>query len=163
MNRMSRNRMLLNRTLLPVTIALAALTVLPASAQSPRRGPGEIHHDRARDLGLSEEQQAQWRAAHEAHREAIEPLLEQLRANHDAVEAAIETGDATAVGEAVLTGRVVQRELEAARDTLEETVLEILDDEQEALYQEHRHMRRRFDAPGHDGHFRRRGPAPVGQ
>ena len=162
MKRMSLNRMLLNRTLLPVTLALAALTVMPASAQPPRRGIGEIHHELAQELGLSEEQQAQWRAAHEAHREAIEPLREQLHANHEAVEAAIETGDPTAVGEAVLAGRALHRELEAARDTLEETVLEILDEEQEALYQEHRHMRRRGDGPRHDRHSHHRGPAPVG-
>jgi Spy/CpxP family protein refolding chaperone len=153
----------MNRLLPFVPFALVALSALPASAQPPHRVHGEVHHDLAQDLGLSEEQQAQWRAAHEAHRAAIEPLLEQLEANHEAVEAAIETGDPTTVGEAVLAGRAVRSELEAARDTLEETVLEILDDEQEALYQEHRHMRRRFDAPGHDGHLRRRGPAPVGQ
>lgn len=145
-------------------LLLAALAAAPVTAQLPRRGPGPGgHHDLARVLELTEQQQEQWQAAHEAHRAAVEPMIEQLRANHDAVEAAIETGDATAVGEAVLAGRALRAQLEAERDGLEEVVLEILDDEQEAKYTEFRERRRRFDDDhGFGGHERRRGPAPSG-
>jgi Spy/CpxP family protein refolding chaperone len=153
------------RSFTAAALLLAALAAAPATAQLPRRGPGpDGHgHDLARVLELTEQQQEQWRAAHEAHRAAIEPLLEQLHANHDAVEAAIETGDPTAVGEAVLAGRALHQQLVVERDGLEQAVLEILDDEQEAQYTEHRERRRRFDhGHGFGGHERRRGPAPSG-
>jgi hypothetical protein len=151
----------MKRVSLSFAVLLILLAVLPAAAQ-PERRARHAGHEPALSLGLTEEQLAQWRAAHEAHREAIEPVLERLHANHDAVEAAIESGDPTTVGEAVLAGHALRGELEAARTALEEAVLEILDEEQEKRYLEHREMRRSFDGPGFGPHLRRRGPAPEG-
>jgi Spy/CpxP family protein refolding chaperone len=144
----------------PVLIFQAAilllLAALPAAAQHPRRGHGPDHRDPARALNLTEEQREQFQAAHEAHREAIEPLLEQLHAHHDAVETAIETGDPATVGEAVLAGHALREQLEAERKDLEAAVLEILDEEQKARYLELRQRRRSFDGPGMGGHLQHR-------
>ena len=142
----------------PAALLLASLVALPAAAQRMRHGHGPGGPDFARDLGLTEDQREQWRAAHEAHRDTIEPLVEQLHAQHDAVEAAIETGDATVVGEAVLAAHAIHDLLADERDRLEQAVLEILDEEQDKRYLEQREHRRHADGPGFGGHFRRRGP-----
>jgi Spy/CpxP family protein refolding chaperone len=145
---------------LPAVLLL--LAALPSAAQHERRGHGPDHRDGGRALNLTEEQREQFRAAHEAHREAIEPLLEQLRDHHDAVEAAIETGDPTTVGEAVLAGHALREQLEAERKNLETAVLEFLDEEQKARYLEMHQRHRSSDGPGIGGHLHRRMREPGG-
>jgi Spy/CpxP family protein refolding chaperone len=88
-------------------------------------GPGHFQDRRnerlARVLELTDEQIAQWEAAQLAHREATEPLRDQIQANQEALHTLLEdpAADATAVGETMLNGRSLRGEVEAAREALE--------------------------------------------
>jgi Spy/CpxP family protein refolding chaperone len=147
-------------TTLQLALVLGVFAALPAAAQPPEhRG---FHHggrDIARALDLTEAQREEWRAAHEAHREAIEPLFQQARSHHESMEAALENGNPTEVGEIALAAHALRKQMETERAELEAAILQILDEEQAAQYRELRESRRpRFAGPGFRGHDRGRGP-----
>jgi DNA-binding MarR family transcriptional regulator len=131
-----------------------------AFAQPPRRAEGEPRQQlRQRNddrlvefLGLTEAQQESWRAAHEAHRESISGVLEQLRDNRTALEEAIEAEDALRVGELTLEGRRLHQEMNASLEGLQAQLAGILDEEQAERWEAFKAARE--DGPG----FGRRGP-----
>jgi Spy/CpxP family protein refolding chaperone len=154
------------KTLQTTTLQLAlvlGVAALPAAAQPPgHRGFHPGGHDNARALDLTEEQREEWRAAHAAHREAIEPLVQQVRAHHESMEAALENGDPTAVGEIALAAHALRKQIETEREELETAVLQILDEEQAARYRELQSRRSHFAGPGFRGDGRGRGRGPHG-
>ena len=109
------------KRLLPLSIAALLLTAAVVMAQTPRHGhfghmkmggPGGEHgaemHQKmvehlSEALGLSESQKASAQQIHEATMKNVEPLVEQQRALHEQVEAALENGsDAATVGALVI-------------------------------------------------------------
>jgi hypothetical protein len=111
-------------------------------------------------LELTEDQREAWRAAHEAHRLAVEPILEEVRENREALRAAIDTKDALAIGNAVLAGEVLRDDLKATYENLEAELIAVLDADQVAKYEAFKAARGggrgRLGRPGHVG----MGPGP---
>ncbi|MBK5254555.1 MAG: Spy/CpxP family protein refolding chaperone [Vicinamibacteria bacterium] len=115
----------------------------------------------ARELGLSEDQKAQWKAIHEKEREATEPLLESVREAKEAFDKALasDSADATTVGQAAIAMREAHRKVEASHRATFEAVKAILTPEQLAKLDamEQRGPRRGPGGPDAQG-ARRRGP-----
>ena len=157
------------------TVALAAVTfgwIAVAAAQppdgGPRRGPGHPGGpgfgpgDRgpggppieriAEQLGLTEEQEEQWKTLHEKERESARPLIEAAENAREAFDKALnaENADATAVGNAALAMRAAGRKLEAHHKAAFESVKAILTPEQLAKLEEHEKRGRR-PGPGGPG------------
>lgn len=92
------------------------------------RGPGRL----IEFLELTEAQQEEWKAAHEAHRESAEPIMDQVRDNRTELHEAIESDNPnpTEIGELTLAGRDLRRELEASQEELRQALESVLTPEQ---------------------------------
>jgi len=126
-------------------LALAALVTLAAAAafgQPPgdeRRARGMHGHGRdgGRDLteflGLTDEQEQQWRDAHRSHFESLRPTFEKIRDVREQLRAELEESspDAATVGGFVIQIHELDAELESSHAELETTLRGILTDEQE--------------------------------
>ncbi|HVS14733.1 MAG TPA: periplasmic heavy metal sensor [Thermoanaerobaculia bacterium] len=123
------------------------------SGLEARRGPGGPGGERLfAFLDLSEQQQTEWKAAHEAQRDATEPLREAMRANHQALREAVEAEDALRIGELTLEGKRLREEMHAGFEALQAELASILDAEQREKWEA-------FQAARGDGlRFERRGP-----
>lgn len=132
----------------------------PAFAQPPGRGDGELRHRGGERfdarliefLELTEEQQAEWTAIHEANREALGALMEQVRENRTALDAAIEAEEPLTIGELTLEGRRLREQMQAAQEDLRAQLSAILDTDQLERWEAFRAARE--ERPG----FGRRGP-----
>ena len=84
-------------------------------------------------LGLTAEQEEQWKAAHKAHFEGLRPTFEKIRDLREQMKAELEsdTADAAAVGGLMIQIHQLDGELEAGRGELDAALREILTDEQE--------------------------------
>ena len=133
-----------SRTILLPILAVLALTATapPALAQPPGvrgDGPRGMHgrHDRGGDLfeflGLTDEQEEQWKAAHKAHFEGLRPTFEKIRDLREQMKAELEgdSPDAATVGGYVIQIHQLDSELEAGRGELDAAIREILTDEQQ--------------------------------
>ena len=116
----------------------------PPSEHQDRRfggaaGPG---HDRGGGrlvefLELSEAQEEEWKAVHEAHRDATALLRDDVRANREATHAAIESDspDPTEVGALVLAGYDLREQIKASAEALQEELKAILTPDQLDRYE----------------------------
>ena len=136
----------MKRTLIAVlalTIALAAVAQpggppMPGPQGGPheRRGPGGFlsPKDMADFLALSETQKTQAKALHESLRTTIQPLREQMRANREAVKAAVDAGDAAKAGQLLISGKAIRDKIKAAHDTFETQFASMLNAEQKSKW-----------------------------
>jgi Spy/CpxP family protein refolding chaperone len=134
-------------------------------ARIERRGPGG---ERLFEfLGLSEAQQSKWRAAHEAHRDATQPLREAARANREALRDAVDAEDALRIGELTIEGKSLRDEMRASFESLQGDLAAILDPEQLEKWEAFQAARAegpRFERRGRRGaHDRRLPRRPAGQ
>jgi Spy/CpxP family protein refolding chaperone len=120
---------------------LAALGAVPATAQPPGQGPPEGRRGQRGEalfeyLGLSPEQQEQWRALHEQHREAMKPFREEGRALHQQVQKSLEAGEAEVlVGGAVRALYDHRQEMKAAREAFQGQLESVLTAEQKEKFE----------------------------
>ena len=113
-----------------------------------------------RALDLTDEQIEEVNLLKAVVQAAVEPLVEEQRALREQLKAAldVETSDALLVGQLVIAGRDVSEDIQAARESLTDSLRVILTDEQIAKLEELQ------DRWGSRGGFRRgpRGPAEEG-
>ena len=129
--------------LLPILAVLALTATAPLALAQPPGAPGDgprgMHgrHDRGGDLveflGLTDEQEEQWKAAHKAHFEGLRPTFERIRDLREQIKAELEgdSPDAATVGGYVIQIHQLDSELEAGRGELDAAIREILTDEQQ--------------------------------
>ena len=101
----------------------------------PAVGPGSNDNGLAEYLGLTADQKAAWQTNQQELRTAAQALHEQQRALHDALQTALESGDATAVGTIMLQIRAIGDQLKAARDAAEAKFEALLTSEQISKYE----------------------------
>jgi len=125
----------MNRTI-GIAILGAALGAVPVTAQPAGQGRPEGRRGQRGGalfeyLGLSPEQQEQWRALHEQHREEMKPYREEGRALHQRVRESLETDEPDAVvGEAVKAVYDHRQRMKAARETFRGQLESVLNAEQ---------------------------------
>ena len=122
-----------------------------------RGEPGEMHTDMMEAhfaaLGLTEDQKTQAKQLHEELRAKAEPLMEQVREQHEAVETMLESAnpDPTAVGRQVIAAHQTREQLKALHEDFKTRFTALLTAEQkEKLEQFHER---------HDDGERHHGPA----
>lgn len=137
-----------------------------AALAGPEAGKGAGRSARhaqrlAEELGLTEEQQASWKALQEQHRAEMQPLWSQGRELREKLRAAIEAEnpDPQTVGAATLAFEQHRKEMEAARQAFREKLSALLTPEQKAKFDALK-ASRRMGPRGPEGSGRRRG-APA--
>ena len=153
----------MNNKIFGITILGVALGMTPVVAvggealadAGPSRGP-ERRLGRAADyLGLSADQQANWKSLFEQHKAEIEPLRQERHQLHERLKAAMsaENPDPTAVGEATLALKSHREKMKAAHQAFETRLASTLTPEQktkfEALKAAHHAHRHRGRQRGH--------------
>ena len=128
-----------------------------ASALYPRFGPGARRPGSAplaEELGLSDDQKAQFEALRGKQRETLRPLMEGARQAHEAFQTALDAdnADAAAIGQAALAMKAAEKKLRAAHDAAFEEVKAILTPEQAAKLEQ---ARAQHKGPGPGGPGRR--------
>jgi Spy/CpxP family protein refolding chaperone len=124
-----------------IAILGAALGAATATAQSPGQGPPEGRRGARGQalfeyLGLSAEQQEQWRALHEQHREEMKPLREEGRALRQRVKESLEADEPEVlVGEAVKAVYAHRQKVKAAREGFQGRLESVLDAEQKQKFE----------------------------
>lgn len=107
------------------------------------RGPGAERL--AEILDLSDAQKAQAKELRVGVESTIEPLREQQKANHDAIRAAVDAGNATAAGTAMIANDKLRDQIKAAHEAFKTSFEAILTADQKtkfAILQEMREQRR---------------------
>ncbi len=115
----------------------------------------------AEELGLTEEQQASWKALEEQHRAEMEPLRNAGRELHQKLRTALnaENPDPQTVGTATLALEQHRKEVEASRQAFREKLTALLTPEQKAKFDALK-ASRRMGPRGPEGSGRRHGPGP---
>ena len=143
----------MKRTLILILTLLMTLSAFAAPPQ--RRGPGAPQNAQggpggrggeilppgalAEFLDLTESQIASIDSLRETLQATIEPLRERQRANREAIQSALESGNAQAAGEAMLANYKIGQQIKAARDSFETSFESLLTASQKAkwdVYQE---------------------------
>ncbi|HYH08801.1 MAG TPA: Spy/CpxP family protein refolding chaperone [Thermoanaerobaculia bacterium] len=144
----------MKRTLITsLALTLVATLAIAAPPRRPDAGPGPAPGGReglppqvlAEFLALSDAQIAQAQALRETLQSTAQPLHEQLRANHEEIEAAVAAGDAAKAGQLLIAGAALRAQLKAAHDTFRNGFTAILTAEQKAkfaVYEELKELRR---------------------
>jgi Spy/CpxP family protein refolding chaperone len=154
------------------TIGIAVLGAALSAASATAQPPGQVPREGRRGprgqalfeyLGLSPEQQAQWRAVHEQHREEMKPFREEGRALHQRVRESLEADEPEIlVGEAVKAVYAHRQKMKAAREVFEGQLESLLDAEQKERFEAFK-AAREFRGKGRGGRGRRpRGPRGGG-
>jgi Spy/CpxP family protein refolding chaperone len=111
-----------------------AAAAVDEGGQAPqaRQWQGRRGERLAEYLGLTPQQQEQWKALHQQQRERIKPLLEEGRTLRQKLHAALEAQqpDARAVGEATIALHAHRQKLRAQRESFEQQLSGILDPQQ---------------------------------
>lgn len=144
--------------------ALLLMGLVMASAALAQPGPGSgprgFHGPRqlVEALVLTEEQQEAWKAAHEAHREQLKPLLEEQQDLQKRIQESLESGaaDPTQIGEWTVARYESRQEVEALQQQFQTDLESILTEEQRQQFAELRQHR----GPGGPG---RGGRGPRGR
>jgi Spy/CpxP family protein refolding chaperone len=149
----------------------AALGAVPAAAQPAGPGPGEGRRGKRGQavieyLGLSAEQQQQWRALHKQHREEMKPLFEEGRTLRQRVRESLEANEPeVVVGEAVKAAYAHRQLMQKEREAFQEQLKSVLNEEQQVKFEAFKAARglRGKGRPGRGGGWGGRpgrGPAP---
>ena len=129
------------KRLIGTAILGAALGAVPAAAQPAGQGPGEGRRgNRGKAiieyLGLSAEQEQQWRALHEQHREEMKPLFEEGRALRQKVRESLEANEPEVlVGEAVKAAHAHRQRMQKEREAFHEKLKSVLDEGQKEKFE----------------------------
>jgi len=129
----------MKRTLLAVALTLAATVAIAQMGGPPPGGPGgrpDPGAVLAQYLGLTSDQQAAWKSAHDDFRTAVQPLHDQAQAAHKKVHDLISSGstDATTIGNAILAAKTIDDQIKALHDQLETKLESTLTADQKAKY-----------------------------
>jgi Spy/CpxP family protein refolding chaperone len=132
----------------PAILATALLiAAAPVVLAQPPGGPGGARgwHGPGRDggrdltefLGLSEEQQAQWKQAQQSHFQAMRPTFEKMRDLRDQLKSELDgsSPDAATVGGYVISMHQLEQQMEASRADLDNALKGILTDEQQTKFE----------------------------
>jgi len=144
-------------TILGAALAAAAAAAPPAGERNRdgrrgRRGQAIVEY-----LGLSPDQQEQWRSLSEQHREAMKPFHEEGRELRQKVREYLENDEPdAAVGEAAKALHAHREAAKKGREAFEGELLSILDEEQKAKYEAFK-AARGADRKGRRGRGRRGG------
>jgi Spy/CpxP family protein refolding chaperone len=124
-------------------IAIALSLVLVATlaiAQEPphrvlMRGPG-FEGEIISALNLSTDQKVQWDSIHQQLEASMQPLIEQHRAAEQQLNTAADASnpDATAVGQAFLAMRAIDKQIKAAHESAKSKIEAILTPDQAAKF-----------------------------
>ncbi|MEE8217486.1 MAG: periplasmic heavy metal sensor [Vicinamibacteria bacterium] len=127
------------KRIIGVTILGAALCAAPAAAQQRPQGPpeGRGRGDGAIEyLGLSEQQQEQWRALQAQHRQDMKPLHEEGRILQRRVQESLEADEPEIlVGEAAKAAYAHKKRVETARNAFEAQLSSVLTAEQQEKFE----------------------------
>jgi Spy/CpxP family protein refolding chaperone len=148
-----------------IAILGAALGAVTATAQPPGQGPPEGRRGHRGEavfeyLGLSPEQQEQWRALHEQHREEMKPFREEGRALHQRVKESLEADEPEVlVGEAVKAVYEHRQRMKAGREAFQGQLESVLNPEQKEKFEAFQ-AARGLRGKGRGGRGHRRGGRP---
>jgi Spy/CpxP family protein refolding chaperone len=122
--------------------------------------PGPRHAHLEAMLDLTDAQKASLKAVHEEQRQAAEPVFEELRGLHEAIEQALESGapDATAIGEKTIAAHAARKRLEQLHAAGREKLVALLTDEQREKFEAFEKQHGEMGGPG--PRMRMRGPGP---
>jgi Spy/CpxP family protein refolding chaperone len=150
--------------------ALAAVLLIVgvgfAVADAPAAGPQDHEQGRVQrmvqHLGLSEEQQATWKALHEQHKTEMEPIRTEARELRERLRLAMtaETPDPTAVGAATLALKQHHDKVKASEEAFQSGLIATLSGEQKTKFEAFKAANRGGRAQGFHGHHGRKGNAP---
>jgi Spy/CpxP family protein refolding chaperone len=147
-----------------IAILGAALGAATATAQPPGQGPPEGRRGQRLEkvfeyLGLSAEQQEQWRALREQHWKEMKPYREEGRALHQRVQESLEADEPEIlVGEAVKAVYEHRQKMKAAREAFQGQLESVLNAEQKEKFEAFK-AARGMRGKGRGGRGRgRRGP-----
>ena len=133
------------KTTIGVTILGAALCAAPAATQERRQGPeGRGRSGGVQEyLGLSEQQQEQWRALERRHREDMKPLREEGRVLRQKLRESLEANEPELlVGEAAKAAYAHEEKVEASRKAFEARLASVLTPEQQEKFEAFKAARR---------------------
>jgi Spy/CpxP family protein refolding chaperone len=153
------------KRLIATAILGTAVGTAPVAAQPARHGPPEGRRGHRASalveyLGLSAEQQEQWRALHHQHWEAMKPLREEGRTLRQRVRESLEANEPeVVVGEAVKALHAHRQQMQKAREAFESELRALLTDEQKAKLDAFQ-AARRAGGKGRPGWGHRRGGRP---
>ena len=133
-----------------LTATVSALPSGEPQSQEEQRVRRAERHDRsamrqrgpqarlARALDLTEDQQDAWKQEHEAHRDAVRPLMEEMRTLQRQLDAELEddAADAMTLGDLLLQIKDVRQQIAAENEALQSALEAILDAEQLERWQE---------------------------
>src|SRR4051794_25048374 len=124
-----------------IAIALSlALVATLALAQEPRKvfmhGPGMEGEGIVSALNLSTDQKVQWDAIHQQLEASMKPLFDQHHAAEQQLNTAANASnpDATAVGQAYLAMRAIDKQIKAAHESTRSKIDAILTPDQKAKF-----------------------------
>jgi hypothetical protein len=120
------------KNVLIALVALALVTPLAAQEMEPPPIVEAAHNQVARFLQLSEEQVASWGVIYRIHREAEDPIQEDLRAVQEEIDALLEGGepDPTVLGELVIARHALGEGLREVHLVYHEDFVALLDETQ---------------------------------
>jgi Spy/CpxP family protein refolding chaperone len=153
------------KRLIGTAILGAALGAVPAAAQPAGQGPREGRRGNRGQavieyLGLSAEQQQQWRALHEQHRGEMKPLLEEGRALRQRVRESLDANEPDVlVGQAAKAAHAHRQQMQKEREAFEGQLKSLLDQEQKEKFEAFK-AARRMGGKGRPGRGNRRGGRP---
>ena len=124
---------MLKRILLPIVAMTVALAQPPAGAGRGKGNPPSFDKIKAY-LSLSDTQINSIRSASKEAMEANKPVFEQMRAKRRAMRELTQSGsgDATAIGKAVLEAQELRKQLHASQAKVHEQALSFLSADQKA-------------------------------
>lgn len=130
-------------TTLTLMLAAAAVAAPPGRrAEGQRGGRAMARPERlAAVLHLTESQRTSVRALAETMNATMQPLLEERRANREALKAAVEAGNAAKAGELAIANHNLRNEFKAARESFHNSVAALLTAEQKAKWEMARELR----------------------
>lgn len=141
----------MKRTLIATLILIvtaAAVAAPPGRGPAPGGGPGRPGGPMpgalppqalAEFLDLSDAQIEQARTLRETMQATVEPIHEQLRANHEQIEAALASGNSARAGELAVASYNLRQQIKAAHDAFKTSFTAMLNAEQKekfAVYEE---------------------------
>jgi Spy/CpxP family protein refolding chaperone len=141
---------------LAAAVGTVAVAAQPAG-QGRRGGRDGRMQAMVEYLGLSPQQQEQWRTLHQKHHEDMQPLREEGRALHERLQQALEADEPDqAVGEAAKAVYAHRQAMKAARETFEAQLLSVLDEAQKEKFEAFK-AARQMGGPGRPGRGHGRG------
>jgi len=106
--------------------APAAFSQIGFSVQGGPGSPMDPLAGAKKALNLTDTQVSQLESLLQSQLTALQPLFTDLRAKQDAVQTALQGGNATAVGNAMLAVQSAQKALKAAQDTNHDALMAVL-------------------------------------